>query len=89
MAFDPAQLQVPYFLGKAYFDQGRYEESIAMGRFLLYRSQNRLLNANMQANLGDAFWKINDFTSARVAYEASMRLDPFGNFRIFKSLGGT
>ena len=65
LAFDPAQLQVPYFLGKAYFDQGRYEESIAMGRFLIYRSQNRLLNANVQANLGDAFWKNNDFTSAR------------------------
>jgi len=89
LAFDPAQLQATYFLSRAYIDQGRYEQSIALGRFLMVRSQNRLLNANVQANLGDAFWKIKDFTSARVAYEASMSLDSFANFRIFKSLGGT
>jgi hypothetical protein len=48
-----------------------------------------LLNANLQANLGDAYWKLNDFTNARASYEASISLDSFGNFRIFKSLGGT
>jgi tetratricopeptide repeat protein len=89
VAFDPAQLQAIYFLSRAYFDQGRYEQSIALGRFLMVRSQNRLLNANVQANLGDAYWKLNDFTSARAAYEASISLDSFANFRIFKSLGGT
>jgi len=89
LAFDSAQLQATYFLGRAYFDQGRYEQSIAMGRFLILRSQNRLLNANVQANLGDAYWKLNNFTSARAAYEASISLDSFANFRIFKSLGGT
>ena len=89
MAFDPAQLQAAYFLVKAYFDQGRYDQSIAMGRFLLLRSRNPLLNANVQANIGDAYWKLNDFIRARMAYEASNKLDTFANFRIFKSLGGT
>jgi hypothetical protein len=89
LALDPSQVQAAYFLGRAYFDEGRYEQSIAMGRFLLSRSQNRLLNANLQANLGDAYWKLNDFTNARASYEASISLDSFGNFRIFKSLGGT
>jgi hypothetical protein len=86
---DPAQVQAAYFLVKAYFEQGRYEQSIAMGRFLLLRSRNRLLNANVQASVGDGYWKLNNFTKARAAYEASMILDWFANFRIWKSLGGT
>jgi tetratricopeptide (TPR) repeat protein len=89
LTFDPRQVQAAYFLGRACFDEGRYEQSIALGRFLLSRSQNQLLNANLQANLGDAYWKLNDFTNARLAYEASIRLDSFANFRIWKSLGGT
>ena len=88
LALDPSQVQAAYFLGRAYFDEGRYEQSIAMGRFL-FSLTNRLLNANLQANLGDAYWKLNDFTNARASYEASISLDSFGNFRIFKSLGGT
>jgi hypothetical protein len=89
LAFDPAQLQAAYFLVKAYFDQGRYEQSIATARFLLRRSRDPLLNANVQANLGDCYWRLNDFTKARAAYAASMLLDSFANLRIFKSLGGT
>src|SRR5262249_39431112 len=89
LAFDPAQVQAAYFLAKSYFDQARYEQSIAISHFLLSRSQNPLLNANIQANIGDSYWKLKDFDKARTAYEASMRLDSFANFRIFKSLGGT
>jgi tetratricopeptide (TPR) repeat protein len=89
IAFDPAQLQAAYFLSRAYFDQGRYEQSIAMGRLVLSQSRNPLLNANVQANIGDSYWKLNDFENARLAYEMSKRLDDHGNLRIFKSLGGT
>ncbi len=89
LSFDPTQIQVAYFLNRAYFDQGRYEQGIAMGRFLLSQSKNLSLNANVQANIGDGYWKLNDFARARVAYEASRSLDSQGNFRIFKSLGGT
>jgi tetratricopeptide (TPR) repeat protein len=89
LAFDAAQLQAPYFLARAYFEQTRYEQSIAMSRFLLTRSRNPLLNANLQFNIGDCYWRLGDFNQARRAYEASMRLDAYGNFRIYKSLGGT
>jgi tetratricopeptide (TPR) repeat protein len=75
LAFDPTQLQAAYFLAKSYFDQSRYEQSIAMSGFLLARSQNRLLNANIQANIGDSYWRLNDYKRAWVAYEASLRLD--------------
>jgi tetratricopeptide (TPR) repeat protein len=89
LAFDPAQIQAPYFLARAYFEQSRYEQSIATSRFLLGRSQNRLLNANLQFNIGDCYWRLGEFNRARLAYETSLRLDAYGNFRIYKSLGGT
>lgn len=89
LRFDATQLQAAYFLARAYFEQSRYEQSIAMSRFLLTRSHNRQLNANVQANIGDSYWRLQDFMQARRAYEASMRLDSYGNFRMFKSLGGT
>jgi tetratricopeptide (TPR) repeat protein len=89
LAIDAAQLQVAYFLTKAYFDLGQYERSIAIGHFWLARSQNRLLNANAQANIGDSYWKRHDFAQARRAYKAAMQLDAHRNFRIFKSLAGT
>jgi tetratricopeptide (TPR) repeat protein len=89
LAVDAAQVQAVYFLARAYFDQSRYERSVAMSRLLLSRSQNRLLNANLQFNIGDCYWRLRDYDKARLAYEASMRLDTYGNFRVYKSLGGT
>jgi len=89
LAADPHQVQSVYFLTKAYFDQGRYDRSISMGRRFLARSRNRLLNANVQANIGDGYWKLGDLDKARVAYRLSMKLDSFENYRILKSLGGT
>jgi hypothetical protein len=89
LSVDTSQLQAAYFLTRAYFDQGRYEQSIAMGHFLIKRAQNPLLKADVQSNIGDGYWKLKDFSRARQAYETSLNLDPYANFRIFKSLGGT
>jgi hypothetical protein len=89
LAFDAAQIQTLYFLARAYFEQSRYEHSIAVSRSLLARSQNWLLNANLQFNIGDCYWRLGNADQARLAYDASIRLDRYGNFRIFKSLGGT
>lgn len=89
LAFDADHIQALYFLARAYFEQSQYEQSIAVSRLLLSRSDNRLLNANLQFNIGDSYWRLREFDQARLAYEASKRLDSYGNFRIFKSLGGT
>ena len=89
LSVDTSQLQAAYFLIRAYFDQGRYEQSIAMGEFVVSRSQNRLINADVQANIGDSYWMLQKFDNARQAYADSLRLDPYANFRVFKSLGGT
>jgi tetratricopeptide (TPR) repeat protein len=89
LAYDPSQYQAIYFLSKAYFEQARYTQSIAMGQLLLLRSRNPVLNANVQANIGDGYWKLEDYDRARTAYQLSMRLDSQGNFRGYKGLGGT
>lgn len=89
LSIDASQLQAAYFLMRAYFDQGRYEQSIAMGEFLINQAQNPLFKADVQANIGDSYWKLQDFARARSAYETSMKLDTYANFRIFRSLGGT
>ncbi len=89
LSIDASQLQAAYFVMRAYFDQGRYEQSIAMGQFLIDQAQNPLFKADVQANIGDSYWKLKDFSRARLAYETSMKLDTYANFRIFRSLGGT
>lgn len=89
LSFEPNQFQALYFLTRAYFEDGRYKQSIDTSRLMLSKSKNNLLNANLQANIGDSYWKLNDFKNARTAYEASEELDSYANFRIFKSLGGT
>lgn len=89
LSIDASQLQAAYFLMRAYFDQGRYEQSIAIGQFLIDQAQNPLFQADVQANIGDSYWKLKDFSRARRAYEISMNLDTYANFRIFRSLGGT
>lgn len=86
---DPTQTQAAFFLSRAYFDQARYDDSIAMCRQVLARARNKILRADAQANIGDAYMRLGQHELARQAYEASRRLDPVANFRILRSLGGT
>lgn len=89
LATDSAQIAAVYGLARAYFDQGRYEQSLAMSQSVLAYTRHRLLRANVQANMGDSYWKLGDTTKARLAYAVAMKLDAYGNFRAMKSLGGT
>jgi tetratricopeptide (TPR) repeat protein len=89
LTFDRDHLPAVYFLTRAYFDQGRYRESADVATVLLARSRSKLLNAQIQMNLGDAYWKLGDLRAARTAYEAAVKLDTFENYRILKALGGT
>ncbi len=89
LSFDPGQIQAAYYLSRAYFEQACYRQSIEMGRRVLSQSRNRLLNADILANIGDSFWKLHDFAAARRAYQAALKLDAVDNARIVKALGGT
>jgi len=89
LTVDRDHLQAAYYLSRAYFDQGRYDASIATSRSLLAVSRNRLLNSQIQTTIGDASWKLDDVRSARAAYERAFNLDTHKNYRMLKSLGGT
>lgn len=86
---DPIHFQAIYYLARALYVQGRYEQSIAFNKSILARSTNPLLNANIFANMGDAYWKLQQFANAREMYEASEEADSDQNLRMFKCLGGT
>lgn len=89
LSWDPKQYEAIFYLTKGYFDQGKYKKCIEMGNRLLADLKNQLLHANIHSSLGDGYWKIGELHNARQAYEKSMKLDEYGNLRIFKSLGGT
>ncbi len=89
LALDPEQAQAAFYLSRAYFDVGRYEQGIAMGRFASTAIRDRRIRADLQCNIGDSFMRLNRLEEARLAYEAARRLDPSQNYRMFRSLGGT
>jgi tetratricopeptide (TPR) repeat protein len=89
LSFDPSRIQAAYYLSRAYFTQARYRQSIEMGKRVLSVSRNKLLNADTLANIGDSYWKLNEFATARKAYQTALALDPVDNARIVKALGGT
>lgn len=83
------QFPVVYFLAKAYYDSGRYHDSLRLNRYLRQACRNPLLNALLEANIGDALWQLGDQDEARLAYEQSMKFDSTLNLRGIRSLGGT
>lgn len=86
---DHGQTQAHYYLSKGYYDLGQYEVAILENQRLLSKSVNPILNANVYANIGDCYYKLHDYLKAREYYQASIKLDRYNNFRIFKSLSGT
>ncbi|MDH3997940.1 MAG: tetratricopeptide repeat protein [Desulfuromonadales bacterium] len=85
----PEQSHIHFLLGKGYYDQKSYLDSQNHYSALLELSEDVLLNANIMAGIGDALWAQKHFDQARLAYEASIRLDDKGNLRVLKALGGT
>lgn len=86
---DPSRHNARYFLARARFFLGQYQRSLSDNNIILAVSSNKILNSNIQSNIGDVYWKLGMFDDARKAYTLSMRLDSAANFRVIKSLGGT
>lgn len=86
---NPSEIQTYYYLSKAYYDSGNYQKAVSYGEKFLSLSQNDILNSNINANLGDCYYKLGNPVQGRRYYERAKKLDMFGNYRILKSLGGT
>ncbi len=86
---DPAQAQAAFYLGRAYFDLGRYRDSITTCHLVLGNVHHPIVRSDTEANLGDSLTRLGKYSQARRAYEMASRLDSKDNFRVIKSLGGT
>lgn len=86
---NPLEMQTYYYLSKAYYDSGDYHKAVSYGERFLSLSGNKILNSNINANIGDCYYKLGDPVKGRTYYEMGKVLDLIDNYRIFKSLGGT
>ncbi|MBI5192035.1 MAG: tetratricopeptide repeat protein [Nitrospirae bacterium] len=86
---NPSGIQTYYYLSKAYYDSGNYQKAMSYGEKFLSLSGNNILNSNINATIGDCYYKLGDPVKGRTYYEKAKALDLFGNYRILKSLGGT
>lgn len=85
---DPSQIQADYYVAKAYFDLGRYPEAIRANVRVLDSVRNPIVLANVQANIGDCYYRQGQFAEAKRYYTRSMQLDRHLNVRALKSLVG-
>jgi tetratricopeptide (TPR) repeat protein len=88
LAANPDQTKLHYYRARAFFDSGAYSDAISENQRFLAASANRILNANVYANLGDCHQKLRDPQRAREFYRRSLALDRDQNARAFMSLSG-
>jgi tetratricopeptide (TPR) repeat protein len=89
LAQDPVQWLAVFCLSTAYFDTGRYQESIDLIQSLLKGLADPQLRANLSSNMGDAYTRLGNFQQARLAYRYSYFIDNALNWRALESLVGS
>jgi tetratricopeptide (TPR) repeat protein len=82
------QFEVYYYLCRAYYDIGSYEESLATGVQFLRVCRDKINNADMNSNLGDSYYKMKRYDLAREHYLKSIKLVMNGNQRALMNLVG-
>jgi tetratricopeptide (TPR) repeat protein len=88
LALDPNRWLAISCLSTAYFNTGRYQESIELIERLLKEVADPGLRADLNSNLGDAYTKLGDYEKAKLAYRVSYTLDNILNWRALMSLVG-
>ncbi len=68
--------QTPYEQGNQYYANGDYAEAVSMYQTCLDMQIDRKSQALVYYNLGNALFKQGELSSAILAYERSLRLDP-------------
>jgi len=73
---------LPYFFnGAALIQSRKYAEAIdILNTGLIYVFDNKPLEGQFQANLGDAYYKIKDFKKSDEAYDKALTLDPDNSY---------
>jgi tetratricopeptide (TPR) repeat protein len=89
LALDRKQWLAVYSLSTAYFDTGRYQESIDLILEMLKDLADPQLRANLNSNMGDAYTRLGDYQHAHLAYRYSYLVDNILNWRALMSLVGS
>ncbi len=91
---DPHQIQVHFFLAKAYFDISRRDQSAAIRENAMTLSliQDQLVRSDVYNNLGDCYYRQKDFVKAREMYRRSLKeyhlVKKVINFNAYRGLQG-
>jgi len=88
LARDRSMWLAKYYLSRAYFVVGRYQEAAAMSREALADSSDPRVVADLYSNLGDALIRLSEYDDAHLAYFEAYQIDYLGDFRGLASLVG-
>jgi tetratricopeptide (TPR) repeat protein len=86
---DRTQWLAIYCVATAYFNTGRYQESVDLILGLLKGLADPQLRANLHSSLGDAYTRLGDYQKAKLAYRFSYSIDNVLNWRALMSLVGS
>jgi hypothetical protein len=89
LTLDRTQWLAVFCLSTAYFDTGRYQESIELIEGLLKELADPQLRANLNSNMGDAYTRLGQYPKAHLAYRYSYFVDNILNWRALMSLVGS
>lgn len=71
-SLDPGQIQIAFFLGKAYLDVRRTGRAREAAGAALARTRDALLRADLYILLGDCYYREREFREAREMYRRSL-----------------
>ena len=89
LLYDPNQLYAGFCLSSAYYDLGRYTDCIALSSTLQKTIEDPYMLSQLLSNQGDAYTKLGELSKARLAYEASFKMDNVINWRGLSALVGS
>jgi|GEM_PF-3457305 len=81
LAKDPASWLAGFCLCRAYFEVGRYQESVTLTQSLIKVVRDPVLIAELDSNLGDGEMRLGKISDAHVAYRLSYLIDYVYNWR--------
>jgi tetratricopeptide (TPR) repeat protein len=88
LAKDQSRWLAGFCLSRAYFETGRYQQSVALIQGMIKRVRDPETRANLESNLGDAYMRLNEVALAHLAYRRSYLIDYVLNLRGLSDLIG-
>ena len=88
LAKDDTQWVAGFCLSRAYFETGRYSQSVALIQRLIKGLRDPEIRADLDSTLGDDYTRLNEFSLAKLAYRHSYLIDTVLNWRALTDLIG-